>query len=68
MAGEHHSVSDERPQQRRLRLGNGLIVDAAIIVAVIALLARELVRPSNWRAPPDIRCTDAARLLGLDRS
>ena len=53
MAREHHSVSDERPQQRRLGLGNGLIVDAVIIAATIALLARELVRPSNWRSPPD---------------
>ena len=29
------------------------MIDMVIIAATIALLARELVRPSNWRAPPD---------------
>ena len=58
MADEHHTISDAHdawPRQRRLGIadGNGFVIDVVIIAATIALLARELVRPSNWRSPPD---------------
>ena len=53
MAEEHHAVPEtDQTGGSELQTGRDRD-DTAIIVAMIALLARELVRPSNWRSPPD---------------